>query len=87
MSRKACTLFVALSLWQGLAVTACADARNFLTVGCDAWCQSAQWRESDYATIEAQLAAAQNRIGKLPPAVKAVSHLCIGWRLLARRAV
>ena len=60
MSRKACTLFVALSLWQGLAVTACADARNFLTVGCDAWCQSVQWRESDYATIEAQLAAAQN---------------------------
>ena len=60
MSRKAFMLFIALSLWQGLAVTACADARNLLTIGCDGWCRSAQWRESDYATIEAQLAAAKN---------------------------
>ena len=60
MSRKAFMLFIALSLWQGLAVTACADARNLLTIGCDGWCRSAQWRESDYETIEAQLAAAKN---------------------------
>ncbi len=60
MSRKAFMLFIALSLWQGLAVTACADARNLLTIGCDGWCRSAQWRGSDYATIEAQLAAAKN---------------------------
>jgi hypothetical protein len=60
MSRKAFMPFIALSLWQGLAVTACADARNLLTIGCDGWCRSAQWRESDYATIEAPLAAAKN---------------------------